>query len=90
MSVNLKKTTPPKSTVKKQSGKKSSLPFTAENYYLFFGALAVIIIGYICMASGEVNGAVSLTVSPILVCIGYLILIPLSLFYRKKTTNPED
>jgi hypothetical protein len=84
MSVNLKKTNPSRVQVKKLQGKKSALPFTAENYYLFFAGLLMIIIGYICMASGAVYGFVSLTLSPIILCIGYLVLIPLALIYRKK------
>lgn len=84
MSVNLKKTNPSKTQMKKLQGKKSALPFTAENYYFFFAGLATIIVGYICMATGPVYGFLSLTVSPIIVCIGYLVLIPLALVYRKK------
>ncbi len=86
MSVNLKTSKP---QVKKQPGKKSSLPFTVENYYLFFAGLAIIIIGYVCMASGDVYGPLSLTVSPILVCIGYLVLIPTALLYRKNPPNQQ-
>lgn len=84
MSANLKKTNPSKIQVKKLQSKKSTLPFTSENYYLFFAGLATIVIGYLCMASGPAYGFVSLTVSPIILCIGYLVLIPLALIYRKK------
>ncbi|KAB2879362.1 DUF3098 domain-containing protein [bacterium] len=87
MSVNLKKSNLAKNQAKKLQSKKSALPFTAENYYLFFAGLATIIVGYICMASGPVYGFLSLTVSPLILCIGYLVLIPLALIYRKK---PQD
>ncbi len=81
---------PKKPPLKKPQSKKSALPFTAENYYLFFAGLAVIVIGYVCMGSGQVYGTLSLTVSPILLCIGYLVLIPAAILYRKKQTeNPE-
>jgi hypothetical protein len=90
MSVNLKKTNVTKSQVKKLQSKKSALPFTAENYYLFFAGLVTILIGYFCMASGPVYGFVSLTLSPIIVCIGYLVLIPLALLYRKKETDQSS
>lgn len=90
MSANLKKTNPSKVQVKKIQSKKSALPFTAENYYLFFAGLATVIIGYICMASGPVYGFLSLTVSPIIVCIGYLVLIPMALIYRKKQDDPSQ
>jgi hypothetical protein len=73
-----------KSQVKKIQSKKSNLPFSKENYIIFFTGLLTIIIGYICMASGDLNGALSLTVSPILLSIGYLIIIPLAILYRKK------
>lgn len=89
MSANLKKTNPSKVQVKKIQSKKSALPFTAENYYLFFAGIATVIIGYICMASGPVYGFLSLTVSPIIVCIGYLVLIPMALIYRKKQGDPS-
>ena len=87
MSANLKKSNIAKNQIKKLQSKKSALPFTAENYYLFFAGLATIIVGYICMASGPVYGFLSLTISPIILCIGYLVLIPLALIYRKKTKD---
>lgn len=87
MSANLKKSNIAKNQIKKLQSKKSALPFTAENYYLFFAGLATIMVGYICMASGPVYGFLSLTISPIILCIGYLVLIPLALIYRKK---PQD
>lgn len=90
MSVNLKKTTTVKSQVKKLQSKKSALPFTSENYYLFFAGLVTILIGYICMASGPVYGFLSLTLAPIIVCIGYLVLIPMALIYRKKEKDQPN
>ena len=87
MSANLKKTNPARLQVKKLQGKKSALPFTAENYYLFFAGIFMIVVGYVCMASGTVYGFLSLTLSPIILCIGYLVLIPMALIYRKKQQN---
>ena len=63
------------------------LPFEKENYTLFFAGLAIIVIGYICMGMGETYGHLSITVAPILVLIGYLILIPLSILYRKNESE---
>lgn len=88
MSANLKKTNPAKLQVKKTQ-KKSSLPFTAENYYLFFTGLALILIGYVCLSTGPVYGPISLTVAPILLVLGYLVVIPTALLYRKKDTTPR-
>ncbi len=83
MAVNLKKT-----SLKQKMSRRSALPFTRENYILFFIGVALILIGYVALASGTVNGILSLTLAPIILCLGYLIAIPAALIYRKK--NGED
>ena len=74
----------------RKSASKPVLPFTKENYYIFFAALATIILGYVIMGMGEVYGPMSLTIAPILVLIGYLVLVPLAILYRKKENTPEQ
>ena len=54
------------------------------NYILFLTGLAFIIIGYIIMSLGTVNSFQSMDLSPILLFTGYIIIIPLSLIYRKN------
>ncbi len=61
-----------------------SWTFTKINYVIFGIALLLIFLGYIVMATGSVNSNQSLTVAPILLFIGYLILIPVALIYRQK------
>jgi hypothetical protein len=61
-----------------------SWTFTKINYVIFGIALLFIILGYIIMAAGSVNSSQSLTLAPILLFIGYLILIPVALIYRQK------
>ena len=61
-----------------------SWSFSTVNYYLFGIGLALIILGYIVMASGEVNSYQSLTVAPIILFVGYIIFIPAALIYRDK------
>jgi hypothetical protein len=62
----------------------SELPFTGINYFLFIAGLIVIILGYVLMGTGELNSVQALTVSPIVLLIGYLVIIPVSFMYRKK------
>ena len=57
--------------------------FTYVNYLLFSIGIIFIIIGYILMYTGKVNSFQSLTISPMLLVIGYCIIIPISIFYRK-------
>jgi len=62
----------------------SELPFTKTNYILFIAGLFVIILGYILMGTGELNSTQSLTVSPIVLLIGYLVVFPIAILYKKK------
>ncbi len=67
-----------------------SWSFSTVNYYLFGIGLALIILGYIVMASGEVNSDQSLTVAPIILFVGYIIFIPAALIYRDKNLGNEE
>ena len=67
-----------------------SWSFSTINYYLFGIGLALIILGYIVMASGEVNSYQSLTVAPIILFVGYIIFIPAALIYRNNNLENEE
>ena len=58
--------------------------FSKKNYFLGAIGLATIIFSYIVMASGTVNSFQSLTLAPIMLFVGYLIIIPIALIYRDK------
>ena len=59
--------------------------FGKKNYLIFSIGLALVIIGYIFMANGEVNSFQSLTLAPIMLFLGYIVVIPVSLIYRDKS-----
>ena len=67
-----------------------SWSFSTVNYALFGIGLALIILGYIVMASGEVNSDQSLTVAPIILFVGYIIFIPAALIYRDNNLENEE
>ena len=58
--------------------------FSKKNYIIFGLGLTFIILGYIIMATGKVDSFQSLTLAPILLFIGYIILIPISIIYKFK------
>jgi hypothetical protein len=58
--------------------------FTSTNYIIFCIGLVLIIMGYVIMALGTVNSFQSLTLAPILLFLGYIIVIPFALIYRDK------
>ena len=61
--------------------------FSSKNYLIFGIGLIVIILGYVIMATGTVNSFQSLTLAPIMLFIGYIIIIPLALIFRDKTNK---
>ena len=58
--------------------------FGKTNYIIFTVGLFLLILGYYLMSSGSVNSFQSLTLSPILLFFGYIIIIPFALVYREK------
>ena len=64
------------------------LPYDRRNLIVFLAGLAVIAVGYLCMAQPPVDGFLSLTLAPILLVIGYCGLIPAALLLKRK--NEEE
>lgn len=60
------------------------IPLERENLILFLIGLLVLIVGYIFLAQGPANSFWSLTVAPILLVIGYCVIIPISIIYRRR------
>lgn len=70
---------------KPESGKiPNTWIFTNTNYLIFLIGLLMILAGYIIMANGEVYSNQSLIISPLMLFVGYIILIPFALLYKKK------
>jgi len=56
-------------------------PFGKRNYQVFALAVAVIIIGYVTLGQG------SITFAPILLVLGYFVLIPIALIIKGRPRN---
>jgi len=78
--------------VKKAKGykfkKEHVLPYTRANYFLFAAAMVVIVLGYVTLTQPPWNNFWSLTVAPILLVLGYCVLIPVALLYQKRKKKP--
>ena len=64
-------------------------PYKRKNYVLFGVGVFVIIVGYLIMYTGDVNSFQSLTLAPITLFIGYIILIPSALIYKKRIIKKD-
>ncbi|MEK6569818.1 MAG: hypothetical protein AABZ61_00500 [Bacteroidota bacterium] len=73
---------------KRKLKRETPLPFTKTNYYLLALGIGLVILGFIAMAEGSVEGTLPLVVAPILLVIGYCIIIPIGILYRKKQVTP--
>lgn len=68
----------------KKTPESNVFPFERENYIILGVGLVLIVIGYIALLGNTVEGFSQLTVAPILLVLGYCVVIPLGILYRKK------
>lgn len=82
-----------KTSVRTPAKKTHSSPFSIywakDNYLILFAAIGVLLLGYIIMSMGNWNSWISLNISPLVLLIGYVLLLPAAIFMnrRKKKEN---
>ena len=78
----------------KRSGKPRKkepfLPYTKANGILFLTGLGLIVIGYFALGVKPWNSFVSLNIAPILLVLGYCVVVPIAILYHKKEKKPES
>ena len=72
----------------RQTKKVTVSPFSIywgkKNYHFLAIGIIVIIVGFYLMSVGTWDSFSSIVISPILLVAGYVLIFPLSIFYRKK------
>jgi hypothetical protein len=83
-----------KKNVKTSSSKSLPSPFNIywerTNYLLFGLGMLLIIFGFYFMSLGEWDSSSSLLVSPILLFLGFVVVMPASILYRKKAITETE
>lgn len=82
-------------TVKKRSVKTTKKTFVSPfniywdktNYILLFAGILFVIIGFYLMSLGNWDSTTSLVISPIILFIGYVIIFPLAILFRRKESS---
>ncbi len=74
--------------------KKSTVP-DAElpqriNYMILIAGIAVNIVGVLIMASGDAVSSSAVTVAPIILFIGYCVIIPLGIIFKQKPARADE
>lgn len=72
---------------KKSRKEHSHLHFamTSKNYIIIGIGIAAIILGYVFMSENSVEGFLPTTVAPILLILGYCVIVPAGILYNDKT-----
>ena len=66
-----------------------TLPFKKINYQILGAGILSIILGYVALAQDPWNGTMPLVVAPILLVLGYCVLIPIGILYHKSTKSEQ-
>ncbi|MFA6455276.1 MAG: hypothetical protein WCW40_00530 [Bacteroidota bacterium] len=84
-----------KQIVKEKSAKKKvkrieSLSLDKTNYQIILAGVVVIIAGYFALSAKPWDNPVAMNVAPILLVLGYCVIIPFGIIYRKKRSAEES
>lgn len=60
-----------------------------KNLILIAVGVLMLVIGFICLATGPADNPVSLTVAPLILSIAYLVIIPLGILWSGKKEEKE-
>lgn len=71
---------------KKKSVRIDSLSLEKVNYQILAAGAVVIIAGYIALSAQPWDNPIALTLAPILLVLGYLVIVPIGILYKKKGT----
>lgn len=78
------KTAPKSKKLTAKAKKDLSLPLEKTNFLIIGLGIVVLIIGYILMSENSVDGFLPTVVSPILLVLGYCVIIPYGILKKPK------
>lgn len=55
-----------------------------KNLILIAVGVLLLVIGFLCLATGPADNPISLTVAPLVLCLAYLVIIPLGILWKGK------
>lgn len=67
-----------------------ALPLTSRNYQILGVALLCIVLGYVALSQEPWDGTLPLIVAPILLFLGYCVLVPVAILYRRRDEPTTD
>ncbi len=61
-----------------------------KNLLLIAVGVLLLVIGFLCLATGPAENPISLTVAPLVLCFAYLVIIPLGILWKGKKEDKND
>ncbi|MFN0157699.1 MAG: hypothetical protein ACKVRP_06465 [Bacteroidota bacterium] len=78
-----------KREVRKRVSRDDVFPLNRDNFVILGVGVLLILLGYLAMNEGSVEGFLPLYAAPILLVLGYCVVIPLGILYKKSHTVVE-
>ena len=66
------------------------MPFEKQNITIILAGVLVIVLGYYLMSISETMGTLALDIAPIILVIGYMIVIPYGIMYGAKRLKAKE
>lgn len=60
------------------------------NYTILLAGIVTILVGYLVMAAGDDVSPLSVTIGPLILVVGYCVLIPLGILYRRRKADTQE
>ncbi len=60
------------------------------NYKIIAVGIAIIVLGYLALSATPWDNPLAITVAPILLVLGYCVVIPVGIMYHRKQKEPFD
>src|SRR5438445_5953077 len=64
-----------------------NLPFERKNIMFILIGIAIVTLGYVIMATSDLMGVMAIDVSPVVLLIGYVVVIPLGIMLGAHKKN---
>lgn len=78
-----------KTALKKKAKRIDILVLEPINYKIIGIGVLIILIGYLALSTSPWDNPIALNVAPILLVLGYCVVIPIGIIYKKKKTDTQ-
>jgi len=76
-----------KDKLSKKTKRDDSLSLETINYQIILAGFVIIVAGYFALSAQPWDNPIALNVAPILLVLGYCVIIPIGILFRRKKTD---